>query len=58
MDHPGPGLGSYDSCMSNWSVTQHGGVAKLTFTRPPCNFLDFASIAELGDRLEGLAEQT
>ncbi|HET6502816.1 MAG TPA: hypothetical protein VFG87_18835 [Amycolatopsis sp.] len=44
--------------MSNWSVTQHGGVAKLTFTRPPCNFLDFASIAELGDRLEGLAEQT
>ncbi|GGU97662.1 enoyl-CoA hydratase [Streptomyces albospinus] len=44
--------------MGNWSVEQHGGVAKLTFTRPPRNFLDFASMAELGDRLEKLAEQS
>jgi enoyl-CoA hydratase/carnithine racemase len=44
--------------MSNWSVKQHGGVATLTFTRPPRNFLDFASMAELGDRLEELAEQS
>jgi enoyl-CoA hydratase/carnithine racemase len=44
--------------MSTWTVTQHGGVAKLTFTRPPRNFLDFASMIELGDRLEELAEQS
>lgn len=44
--------------MNNWSLEVHGGVAKLTFTRPPRNFLDFASMAELGDRLEELAEQS
>jgi enoyl-CoA hydratase len=44
--------------MSNWTVSQHGGVAKLTFTRPPRNFLDFASMTELGDRLEELAAQS
>ena len=44
--------------MDNWSVKQYGGVAVLTFTRPPRNFLDFASMLELGDRLEELAEQS
>ncbi|WP_406304507.1 enoyl-CoA hydratase/isomerase family protein [Streptomyces sp. NBC_00885] len=44
--------------MSHWSVEHHGGVAKLTFTRPPRNFIDFASMADLGDLLEQLAQQT
>jgi enoyl-CoA hydratase len=44
--------------MNHWSIQLHGGVAKLTFARPPRNFLDFASMVELGDHLEGLAEQS
>lgn len=44
--------------MSNWSVKQHGGVAVLTFTRPPRNYFDFASMTELGDQLEELAGQS
>ncbi|MFE3033005.1 enoyl-CoA hydratase/isomerase family protein [Streptomyces canus] len=44
--------------MSNWSVKQFGEVAVLTFIRPPRNIIDFASIIELGDRLEELAEQS
>jgi len=44
--------------MSHWSVEHHGGVAKLTFTRPPHNFIDFAAIVDLGDLLEELAQQT
>ncbi|MFE2853695.1 enoyl-CoA hydratase/isomerase family protein [Streptomyces lavendulae] len=44
--------------MSNWTVKRHGGVATLTFTRPPHNFIDFASMTELGDRLDELAEKS
>ncbi|WIX77367.1 enoyl-CoA hydratase/isomerase family protein [Amycolatopsis carbonis] len=44
--------------MPNWTVEDRDGVALLTYTRPPRNYLDFASIAELGDRLEELAERS
>jgi enoyl-CoA hydratase len=45
--------------MPGWTVAapDDDGVAALTFTRPPGNFMDFASMIELGDRLDGLAAQ-
>ena len=39
----------------HWHVEQRGTVAVLTFTRPPRNFMSFAAMGELGDRLEELA---
>jgi enoyl-CoA hydratase/carnithine racemase len=44
--------------MTNWTLQNRDGVAVLTYTRPPRNYLDFASIRELGDRLEELAGQS
>jgi enoyl-CoA hydratase len=41
--------------MGTWSLELNGRVAVLTFTRPPRNYFDFASMAELGDHLEKLA---
>jgi enoyl-CoA hydratase/carnithine racemase len=43
--------------MSSWQIEQRGTVAVLTFTRPPRNFMSFAAIGELGDRLEELADR-
>ena len=44
--------------MANWTAENRDGVAVLTFTRPPSNYLDFASIRKLGDHLEELAGQS
>lgn len=44
--------------MSTWSLDEHGSVAVLTFTRPPRNLMDFASIDELVSHLERLAERS
>jgi enoyl-CoA hydratase/carnithine racemase len=44
--------------MANWTVENRDGVAVLTYNRPPRNYLDFASIGELGDHLEKLASQS
>ena len=44
--------------MKTWSRVVRDRVAVLTFTRPPKNYLDFGSIAELGSLLESLAEQS
>jgi len=44
--------------MGNWSLDVTGGVAVLTFTRPPANWMDLASMTELADRLDALAERT
>lgn len=41
--------------MSTWTLDQHDPVAVLTFSRPPDNFMDFASMIELGDLLDDLA---
>ena len=41
--------------MGNWQLEDHGRVAVLTFTRPPANWMDFASMTELGDALEAVA---
>ena len=41
-----------------WSCVVRDRVAVLTFTRPPKNYLDFGSIAELGDLMESLAQQS
>ena len=43
--------------MGVWSVEHHERVAVLTFTRPPQNWMDFASMSDLGDHLEALATQ-
>lgn len=42
----------------NWRCVVRDRVAVLTFTRPPKNYLDFGSIAELGSLLESLAKQS
>ena len=44
--------------MSTWTTELHGSVALLTFTRPPQNLVDFASMIELGDLLDDLAANT
>ncbi len=41
--------------MGNWSLDIHGKVAVLTFTRPPRNLMDMASMTELVGHLESLA---
>src|SRR3954470_11160630 len=38
-----------------WHLSELGTIAVLTFTRPPRNFMNFAAMGELGDRLEALA---
>jgi enoyl-CoA hydratase/carnithine racemase len=43
--------------MSNWSLEAHDKVAVLTFTRPPRNLMDMASMTELVGHLESLAEK-
>jgi enoyl-CoA hydratase/carnithine racemase len=44
--------------MSDWTLTEDDSIAVLTFTRPPRNFMSFAAIAELGDRLRKLGERS
>lgn|SRR5262245_23574198 len=44
--------------MSRWTTTNRDSVALLEFDRPPKNFMDFASMIELGDLLEELAART
>jgi enoyl-CoA hydratase len=44
--------------MSTWTTEVHGSVALLTFTRPPQNLVNFASMIELGDLLDDLAANT
>lgn len=39
----------------HWTITTDGPIAVATFTRPPRNFMSFAAMGELGDRLEDLA---
>lgn len=41
--------------MPHWEVEHRGAIAVMTFTRPPRNFMSFAAMGELGDRLEELA---
>jgi enoyl-CoA hydratase len=41
--------------MSTWTCELDGQVGLLTFTRPDDNYMDFASMIELGDQLEALA---
>src|SRR5436309_9944704 len=40
--------------MSDWTLTEDDGIAVLTFSRPPRNFMSFAAITELGERLREL----
>jgi enoyl-CoA hydratase/carnithine racemase len=44
--------------MSDWTLTEDDGMAVLTFARPPRNFMSFAAITELGERLRELGERT
>ena len=44
--------------MSAWAVDRSDSVAVLTFARPPDNFMDFASMIDLGELLEELSKQT
>jgi enoyl-CoA hydratase/carnithine racemase len=44
--------------MGNWSLDVREGVAVLTFTRPPANWMDLASMTELARHLEALAART
>jgi enoyl-CoA hydratase len=44
--------------MSDWTLTEDDGIAVLTFARPPRNFMSFAAITELGERLGELGERT
>jgi enoyl-CoA hydratase len=44
--------------LSNWTTSQHGSVALLTFARPPSNLLDFASLFELRDLVDEFAADT
>src|SRR5205809_263066 len=44
--------------MPNWSLELHDKVAVLTFTRPPRNLMDMASMTELVAHLESLATRT
>jgi enoyl-CoA hydratase/carnithine racemase len=41
--------------MPTWTLERRGAVALLTFTRPPRNFMSFASMTELEGMLEPLA---
>ena len=41
--------------MTSWAVERYGAVTVLAFSRPPSNLVDFASMIELGDLLEGFA---
>src|SRR5436309_12034871 len=43
--------------MSDWTLTEDDGIAVLTFARPPRNFMSFAAITELGERLRKLGER-
>jgi enoyl-CoA hydratase/carnithine racemase len=43
--------------MSDWTLTEDDGIAVLTFARPPRNFMSFAAITELGERLRELGER-
>lgn len=41
----------------SWSLDEREGVGLLTFTRPPANWMDLASMTELAVHLEALAER-
>jgi enoyl-CoA hydratase len=42
--------------MGVWSLDRHGRIAVLTFMRPPRNFMSFAAMGELEERLTELAD--
>jgi len=42
--------------MTHWTRTDHGAVARLTFTRPPRNFMSFAAMGELETQLLAIAD--
>lgn len=44
--------------MGAWTIEHHGRVAVLTFTRPPANWMNLASMTELAGHLETLAGAT
>jgi enoyl-CoA hydratase len=44
--------------MTTWAVERYGALTVLAFSRPPDNLVDFASMIELGDLLEGFAIRT
>ncbi len=44
--------------MSSWYLDIRDRVAVLTFARPPANWMDLASMTELADHLDALAERT
>jgi enoyl-CoA hydratase/carnithine racemase len=44
--------------VSEWTLTEDDSIAVLTFTRPPRNFMSFAAITELGERLRELGERS
>jgi enoyl-CoA hydratase len=44
--------------MGNWSLDVTEGVAVLTFTRPPANWMNLASMTELAEHLDELADRT
>jgi enoyl-CoA hydratase len=44
--------------MTTWAVERYGALTVLAFSRPPGNLVDFASMIELGDLLEGFAVRT
>src|SRR3954452_18670645 len=44
--------------MDNWTMRPFDQVALLTFTRPPRNYFDFASMEQLADQLEALVAQS
>src|SRR5687767_4642496 len=43
---------------SVWNVEIDGGLALLTFVRPPANWMSLAAMTELGEHLEALAGRT
>ncbi|MGH9195929.1 MAG: enoyl-CoA hydratase-related protein, partial [Acidimicrobiia bacterium] len=42
--------------MGNWKLESHGQVALATFTRPPRNLMDTASMTELEQLLNEVAQ--
>jgi enoyl-CoA hydratase/carnithine racemase len=44
--------------MGSWTLEVSNRVATLTFTRPPSNWMNLASMTELADRLAELGERT
>jgi enoyl-CoA hydratase len=44
--------------VSNWTAEYHDSIALLTYSRPPGNYIDPASLFELGDMFEKFAEET